>query len=89
MIPVIEFRGCGQSISSGFGGFHLLLVVAWSVSRVLCCWWSQAIGPDSSKVGVDECLDPLQCRSCGSLCFAGGFYSAGKDPDFDVDGQVG
>ena len=38
------FGECVQSISSIFWGFHHLLVVAWSVSRVLCCWWSQAIG---------------------------------------------
>ena len=46
MIQVMDFRGCVQSISSIFGGYHLLLVAAWSVFRVLSCWWSQAIGSE-------------------------------------------
>ena len=47
---------------------------------------------DSSKAGVDECLDLLQCCSHGSPCFISiqqdRFYCGVKDHDFDADGQV-
>ena len=42
VIQVLGFRRVCPIHPSIFGGFHLLLVVAWSISRVLCCWWSQS-----------------------------------------------
>ena len=44
---------------------------------------------DSFKTGVDECLDLLQCSSCGPLfqLHTAGQVSA-EDPDVDVDGRV-
>ena len=77
------FGGCIQSISSVFGGFHLLLVADGL----------RPTGPkDSSKAGVDECLDLLQCRNRGSPYFSSmqqdSLYSGVKDSDFDVDGQL-
>ena len=45
---------------------------------------------DSSKAGVDECLDCLQCRSRGSPCISAiqqdMFCCGVEDPDFDVEG---
>ena len=47
---------------------------------------------DSSRAGIDECLDLLQCRSRGYPCFSSlqqdRFYCGVKDSDFDVDGHV-
>ena len=47
---------------------------------------------DSSKAGVDECLDLLQCCSRDSPCFSSiqqdRFYCGVKDLDVDADGQV-
>ena len=40
----LAFGGCVHFIFIAFRGFHLLLIVAWSVSGVLCCWWFRAIG---------------------------------------------
>ena len=46
----------------------------------------------SSKVGVDECRDILQCRSRGSPCFSSiqqfKFYGGVADFNFDVYGHV-
>ena len=40
---LLPLEGVSNTSSASLEDFHLLLVVAWSVSRVLCCWWSQAI----------------------------------------------
>ena len=47
---------------------------------------------DSSRTGVDECLDLLHCHSHGSPCFIsiqkGSFYCGVENPDFDVGDQL-
>ena len=65
----LAFGGCVQSMFSVFGGFHLLLVVARCVSRVVADGLRPSDSKDSSKAGVDTCLGPLRCRSsCLSFC---------------------
>ena len=48
---------------------------------------------DSTDAGVDECPDLLRCCDRGSQYFSSiewnMFYSDVRDPDLDVDGQVG
>ena len=44
----LAFEGCVQYVFPVFGGSHLLLSAAWTVSTVVCCWWSQAMGSEGS-----------------------------------------
>ena len=89
----VAFRGCVQSIPVSLEDF-------------IFCWLLLGLFPefsvadslrsldlkDSSKAGVDEFLDLLQCGSRGSPCFSSiqqnRFYCGVKVPDFDVAGQV-
>ena len=91
---------------SGLEAWNRSLDFGRSLEYPVFCWLllgsfsgfsvTAGLGPsdpkDFSKVGVDKCLDRLQCRSCGSSCLSSKhqdrFYCGVEDSDFDVDGQV-
>ena len=87
----LALREWVKSISSIFGGFHLLLVDTKSDYRVPCCWSQPSRSKDSSEAGVNKCQNLLH-YNCGSPCFSSTgqsrFYSIVEDPDLDVAGQV-